>query len=273
MISGCTSAMFRSGSAHATAIAQAAATTAPTCFSSPAFFAGAPREHEAVSEARGESSGEFSGGCEAAEHAVDDEHSGTDAEPHHGNRRNRHAGFRALLRIALRISTAAVEHLPNEQCEQETVETENGARHADVHANRMGREIDQTREDAGREIDRGESQPADETLENRAELDQHGDVDEEMKHPECTNVDVRRRHHSPFVVRVPTLAPQPTSVFGSPIAPAPKSMPPKTTTLTATSASVTNGWAVRARSAAQNDSNSGPGSVAASFSRCTTLIA
>ena len=39
-----------------------------------------------------------------------------------------------------------------------------------------------------------------------------------------TNIDVTRRHHSPFVVRGPKLPPQPTSVAGSPSAPAPKNM-------------------------------------------------
>ena len=69
----------------------------------------------------------------------------------------------------------------------------------------------------------------------------------EMK-PLWTNKDVTTRHHSPLVVRGPTLAPQESRVSGSEMAPAPKIMSTKITTFTSAIAGVTSASRVRARS-------------------------
>ena len=76
------------------------------------------------------------------------------------------------------------------------------------------------------------------------------------QNPVCTNNAVTRRHHSPLVVRGPTLAPHATSVSGSAIAPAPKIMPMKTPAFTATSTGSTIGHGVRVWSASRNASRS-----------------
>src|SRR6185369_12130076 len=75
------------------------------------------------------------------------------------------------------------------------------------------------------------------------------------------NVDVNSRHHPPFVVSVPRLAPQPTSIAGSLVAVDANRIARNSCALMRTIAGITIRCNVLARSASRNASYSGPGSV------------
>jgi hypothetical protein len=75
--------------------------------------------------------------------------------------------------------------------------------------------------------------------------------------PECTNSDVIRRHHSPFVVRGPTLPPHAISVAGSLSVPSPTPIRMKTAIFSARIKGTTTAKRVRSRSACANASQFG----------------
>ena len=91
--------------------------------------------------------------------------------------------------------------------------------------------------------------------------------------PVCTKIDVTTRHHSPFVVRGPMLAPQAASVSAGVGAAAANRIATPTITSIAAIVHVAIGYRARARRAASNASDAGVRRVAASLTSWKTSIA